>query len=143
MITRLSFMNDSGYLTKMHLSGTKKTEFGFFVSFKQGEKMGTAYKKVMIQSVYKSRNGELRGNFKKGKVKLDNVLIHPECVPDVVEALAKIFEEHFGVDLVGQKMGETLAGEVESADTQKTVAPIPEKKEDSLDERLKRLGRVK
>lgn len=111
MVTKLHFMKDPGYLTQMRLSGTKETEYGYFLSWKEGVKKGTAYKKVMIQSVYKGRDGTLRGNFKRGKVKLDNVLVHPECVPDIVEALAKIYEEHVGESLLGQGVDQTPAGE--------------------------------
>ena len=110
MITKVHFMKDPGYLTQMRLSGTKKTSYGYVISWKEGINKGSAYKKVMIQSVYKGRDGTLRGNFKKGKVKLDNVLIRPECVPDIVEALAKIYEEHVGESLLGQEMNQTPAG---------------------------------
>ena len=141
MITRLSFMQATGYLTRLLPMKTNKTERGYFISWNEGIHKDKPYQRIMILSIYKDREGVLRGNYRKNK--LQNIYIIPELVSDVVEALAKIFEEHFGVDLVGQKMGETLAGETESADVQKTVSPIPEKKEDDLGERLAKLGRVK
>lgn len=64
-------------------------------------------------------------------------------MPDVVEALAKIFEEHFGVNLVGREASPKSAGELEQPSVPTTIEPVPEKKEDSIGERLAKLGRVK
>lgn len=136
-------MNDWGYLTRLLPMKSKKSEHGYFMSWKQGVYKDAPYQKLMIHSVYKSNEGKdagvLKGNYKKGNNRLDNIYIRPELVSDVVEGVCKIFEEQYGINLIGHGGVKTPQPVQPPVRDIKTKDPLPEK-ETSLEDRLKGIG---
>ena len=137
-LTKLVFMDDAGYLTRLIPMKSKKTEKGFFVSWKEGSYKDKHFQKIMIQSVYKNRAGELRANFKKNQ--LDNIYIIPELLSDVMDALAKIFEEHYGINL---RQGVTSPTDKTTANLPPPVGEPVLKKEETMEDRIAKLGGIK